>query len=187
MSENEAAVDAVLADGQPPATPEAVLARLDALGIAHRTVEHPPLHTVEESKALRGSLPGGHTKNLFLRTKKGAMWLVTALEDRPLDLKKLGDLLEAGRLSFGSAERLMRHLGVIPGAVTPLAAINDRAGAVTLVLDRGLLEHDPVNVHPVTNTRTTALAPGDLVRFLDDVGHPPQILDLRAAERDAEG
>ncbi len=184
--EAPAAPEARLADGRAPLTPADLLARLDALGIAHRTVDHPPLFTVEQSKSLRGSLPGAHTKNLFLRNKKGAMWLVTCLEDRPLDLKKLGELLGAGRLSFGSAERLMRHLGVIPGAVTALAVVNDTAGAVTLVLDAALLEHDPVNLHPLTNAQTTAIAAGDLVRFAEAVGHPPQVVDLSRAERAPE-
>lgn len=174
----------LLADGSPPLTPEALIARLEGLGIAQQTVDHPPLFTVEQSKALRGELPGGHTKNLFLRNKKGAMWLVTSLEDRPLDLKKLGELLGGGRLSFGSAERLMRHLGVVPGAVTPMAIVNDSQGAVTLVLDAGLLEQDPVNVHPLTNDRTMALDSADLIRFAEAVGHPPQIVDLSQAERD---
>lgn len=175
----------LLANGTPPLTPEALIAKLGELGIAQRTVDHPPLFTVEQSKALRGELPGGHTKNLFLRNKKGAMWLVTSLEDRPLDLKKLGELLGGGRLSFGSAERLMRHLGVVPGAVTPMAIVNDPEGAVTLVLDAGLLERDPVNVHPLTNNRTMALASADLIRFAEAVGHPPQIVDLAQVERDA--
>ena len=181
----EARTEARLVDGSAPATPEELLARLDELGIAHSTVAHEPLFTVEQSKALRGELPGGHTKNLFLRNKKGAMWLVTSLEDRPLDLKKLGELLGGGRLSFGSAERLMRHLGVVPGAVTPMAIVNDPEGAVTLVLDAGLLERDPVNVHPLTNDRTMALASADLIRFAEAVGHPPQIVDLAQVERDA--
>ena len=186
----EAAVEAPgevaprLADGSSPLTPDALLGQLTEMGIAQRSVSHPPLFTVEESKALRGQLPGGHTKNLFLRNKKGAMWLVTALEDRPLDLKKLGDLLGAGRLSFGSPERLMRHLGVRPGAVTPLAVINDPGSQVALVLDAGLLDQELVNVHPLTNDRTTALAAGDLVRFAEAVGHPPRIVDLGQAERD---
>ena len=182
-AQNEAAP--LLANGTPPLTPEALIVKLGELGIAQRTVDHPPLFTVEQSKALRGKLPGGHTKNLFLRNKKGAMWLVTSLEDRPLDLKKLGELLGGGRLSFGSAERLMRHLGVVPGAVTPMAIVNDPEGAVTLVLDAGLLERDPVNVHPLTNDRTMALASADLIRFAEAVGHPPQIVDLAQVERDA--
>lgn len=182
-AQNEAAP--LLANGTLPLTPEALIAKLGELGIAQRTVDHPPLFTVEQSKALRGELPGGHTKNLFLRNKKGAMWLVTSLEDRPLDLKKLGEMLGGGRLSFGSAERLMRHLGVVPGAVTPMAIVNDPEGAVTLVLDAGLLERDPVNVHPLTNDRTMALASADLIRFAEAVGHPPQIVDLAQVERDA--
>ena len=108
------------------------------LGIAQRTVEHPAVFTVEEAKALRGDLPGHHVKNLFLRNKKEEMWLVVALEDRAIDLKRLGEVLGAGRLSFGSAERLKRHLGVEPGSVTPLALINDEGRAVRLALDRGL-------------------------------------------------
>src|SRR6476661_7420883 len=108
-----------------PATPEELFARLESLGIRTRTVSHPAVFTVEEAKALRGSLPGGHVKNLFLRNKKGAMWLVVAEEDRAVDLKALGAAIGAGRVSFGSPERLMAHLGVVPGAVTPLGLIND--------------------------------------------------------------
>ena len=172
--------EARLADGTAPATPEALLTRLDELGIGHSTVEHEPLFTVEQSKALRGQLPGGHTKNLFLRNKKGRMWLVTCLEDRQVDLKALAAALEGGRFSFGSAERLMAHLGVIPGAVTPFAVINDKAGAVRMVLDKGLLERDPLNFHPLDNARTTAVSPEGLLRFLEAEGHAPQLLDLEA-------
>lgn len=161
-----------------PTSPEALLERLAALGIATRTVSHPPLFTVEQSKALRGQLPGGHTKNLFLRDKKGRMWLVTCLEDRKIDLKTLEGALGSGRLSFGSAERLMTHLGIIPGAVTPFAVINDTAGQVQLVLDSALLEHDPLNFHPLDNARTTAISPAGLLKFLEAAGHPPRLLDL---------
>jgi Ala-tRNA(Pro) deacylase len=162
-----------------PTTPETLFRRLDELGIAHPTVEHPAVFTVEEAKALRGTLPGGHVKNLFLRNKKGdAMWLVVALEDRAIDLKALGEKIGAGRVSFCSADRLMAHLGVIPGAGTPLALINDRDAAVRVVIDEGLLDHDPVNVHPLVNTMTTALAPADLLAFIAACGHEPRILDL---------
>ena len=174
----QSAPEARLADGSAPTTPEALLERLAALGIETRTVAHEPLFTVEQSKALRGQLPGGHTKNLFLRNKKGRMWLVTCLEDRQVDLKALAAALEGGRFSFGSAERLMANLGVIPGAVTPFAVTNDAGGAVQMVLDKALLDHDPLNFHPLDNARTTAIAPGDLLRFLEAVGHPPLILDL---------
>ena len=158
--------------------PQQLFARLDQLGIAHRTVEHPPVFTVEEAKALRGNLPGHHIKNLFLRNKKEEMWLIVALEDRAIDLKRLGDVLGAGRLSFGSADRLKRHLGVDPGSVTPLALANDESHAVRLVLDRSVAEGGPVNAHPLVNTMTTALSPADLLRFFEATGHRPHWLDF---------
>ena len=162
----------------PPTTPEQLLARLAELGIACRTVSHPPVFTVEEAKALRGELPGGHVKNLFLRDKKGAMWLVVAEEDRRIDLKALAARIGAGKVSFASADRLMAHLGVVPGAVTPFGLINDRGLEVRVVIDAGLLAHDPVNVHPLTNDRTTAIAPRDLLRFIEACGHEAQVMDL---------
>lgn len=174
----EQSLPALLADGSAPVTPEDLLARLAELGIAQTTVAHPPLYTVEESKALRGQLPGLHIKNLFLRNKKGAMWLVTCLEDRPVDLKRLGEVLGAGRFSFGSADRLMRHLGVRPGAVTPFAVINDKGGEVRMVLDRALIGREPVNAHPLVNDRTTAISGDDLVRFLGAHAHMPEPLDF---------
>src|SRR5437868_10825098 len=146
-------------------TPHLLFARLDALGLAHRTVEHPPVFTVEQAKVHRGELPGHHIKNLFLRNKKEAMWLVVALEDREIDLKRLGEVLGAGRLSFGSPERLRKHLGVEPGSVTPFALVNDKARQVQLVLDRGLQASGPVNAHPLTNSMTSALSLADLLRF----------------------
>src|SRR4030081_2796838 len=117
-------------------SPQQLFARLKELGIAQRTVEHPAVFTVEQAKARRGDLPGHHIKNLFLRNKKEEMWLVVALEDRAVDLKRLGEVLGAGRLSFGSAERLRRHLGVEPGSVTPLALINDERRALAPGLGR---------------------------------------------------
>jgi Ala-tRNA(Pro) deacylase len=158
--------------------PQHLFARLDALGIGHRTVEHAPVFTVEQAKQHRGVLPGHHIKNLFLRNKKEAMWLVVALEDREIDLKRLGDALGAGRLSFGSPERLRKHLGVEPGSVTPFAVVNDTAHQVSLVLDRGLAEGGPVNAHPLTNTMTTAISFADLSRFFEATGHTPQWLDF---------
>lgn len=161
-----------------PTAPERLLAMLAELGIEAATHAHSPVFTVEEAKALRGTLPGGHIKNLFLRNKKEEMWLVVAGEDKAVDLKALGERLGAGRLSFGSPERLMRHLGVLPGAVTPFAIVNDSAGKVRVVLDRDLLDFGLVNCHPLVNDRTTALKPSDLLRFLEALGHPPQLLDF---------
>jgi Ala-tRNA(Pro) deacylase len=163
-----------------PATPEDLFARLESLGIRTRTVSHPAVFTVEEAKQLRGELPGGHVKNLFLRNKKGEMWLVVAEEDRKIDLKALAERIGAGKVSFASPERLMQYLGVIPGAVTPFGLINDRNREVQVVIDAGLLAHDPVNVHPLTNDRTTAIAPRDLLRFIEACGHKPEVIDLGA-------
>ncbi len=159
-------------------SPQQLFARLDALGLAHRTVEHAPVFTVEEARAHRGDLPGHHIKNLFLRNKKEEMWLVVALEDRAIDLKRLGEALGAGRLSFGSPDRLRRTLGVEPGSVTPFAVINDTDRRVTLVLDSGLKEGGPINAHPLTNTMTTAIGFADLQRFFEATGHVPRWLDF---------
>jgi len=170
--------EGLLADGSRPATHDDLFARFRDLEIEAHTVEHPPVFTVEEAKALRGKLPGGHTKNLFLRNKKGAMWLVVCLEDRSIDLKELAQRLGAGRFSFGSADRLMKYMGVIPGAVTPFAVINDTGGMVRVVLERAMLEEGTLNFHPLDNAKTTALATADLVRFLEAEKHPPEIIDL---------
>lgn len=164
-----------------PLSPDELFAKLDALAIRTTTVRHPPLFTVEQSKSLRGELPGGHTKNLFLKDKKDRMWLVTAEEDRAIDLKSLGAALGAqGRVSFGSPERLMRHLGVEPGAVTPFGLANDAGGEVALVLDEGLLRHDILNFHPLTNDATTTIAREDFLRFLAAIRHTPRVLMLPA-------
>jgi len=161
------------------ATPDDLFALLDRLGIAHRTVSHPPLFTVEESRALRGQIPGGHTKNLFLKDKKGALYLVTAPEDAVIDLKSLHRRLGAtGRFSFGSADLLRETLEVEPGAVTPFAAMNDSAKRVTVALDAALLAHSTVNAHPLRNTMTTSIAREDLIKFLAATGHPPRVVAL---------
>ena len=178
MSAEDQDIPAVLADGSAPATPDDLFARLGALGIATRTMRHPPVFTVEEAKTLRGELEGAHTKNLFLRNKKGRMWLVVCLEDRQIDLKQLGETLQGGRLSFGSAQRLMTYLGVIPGAVTPFALMNDHGGAVEAMLDRALEDYAVLNFHPLDNAMTTQIAPADLIAFLKATGHPPTMLDL---------
>ena len=159
-----------------PKTPDQLFAALDALGIATSTVKHPPLFTVEQSRALRGQIPGGHTKNLFLRDKKNALYLVVAEEDASIDLKGLHRVLGAsGRLSFGSADLLREVWGVTPGAVTPFGAINDAEGRVTVVLDTVLMEHETINCHPLDNTMTTAIKRDDLVKFLESTGHVPRI------------
>ncbi len=167
-----------LADGSAPATAADLLARLEELGIEASTVRHPAVFTVEEAKALRGKLPGAHTKNLFVRDKKGSMCLVVAREDCAIDLASLADRLGMKRLSFGSPERLMKYLGVIPGAVTPFGVLNDHGGEVSVALDAGLRAHDLWSFHPLDNTMTTTLTRDDMLRFLEEEGHPPTWVEL---------
>jgi Ala-tRNA(Pro) deacylase len=159
-----------------PASPDDLFAYLDRLGIPHSTVDHPPLFTVEQSQALRGRILGGHTKNLFLKDKKDALFLVVAQEDTKVDLKGLHRVVGAtGRFSFGSANLLEEVWGVLPGSVTPFGALNDTAGRVTVVLDAEMMRHDILNYHPLVNTKTTAIASTDLIKFLEATGHPPHI------------
>jgi len=164
-----------------PASPEDLIAYLDSLGVATTTVEHPPLHTVEESQALRGEIPGGHVKNLFVKDKKSRLFLLVLGEETPVDLKRVHEKIGAqGRVSFGSAELLQEVWGVNPGAVTPFGAINDPEGRVTVVLDATMMRHERLNFHPLVNTRTTGLATADLMKFLRETGHEPMIVELGA-------
>ena len=164
-----------------PATPEDLIAFLDRLGVASETDEHPPLHTVEESQSLRGQIPGGHSKNLFVKDKKSRLFLLTLGEETEIDLKRVHEKIAAnGRVSFGSADLLEEVWGVRPGAVTPFGAINDKAGRVTVVLDAGLMAQTRVNFHPLVNTRTTGLTPDGLRTFLKATGHEPLVVDLAA-------
>jgi Ala-tRNA(Pro) deacylase len=160
-----------------PASPDDLFAYLDTLGIAHQTAWHAPMFTVEEGRALRREVVGAHTKNLFLRDKKGTPYLVVALEDAAIELKSLHRLLGAsGRFSFGSAELMRALLGVEPGSVTPFAVINDTAAEVTVILDAAMMTHAVLNFHPLINTGTTTIARDDLDRFLESTGHRPRIV-----------
>jgi Ala-tRNA(Pro) deacylase len=162
-----------------PATPEDLIACLDGLGVASETVEHPPLFTVEDSRALRGEITGGHSKNLFVKDKKGRLFLLVLPEDATVDLKRVHEKIGGqGRVSFGSAELLEEVWGVKPGSVTPFGAINDIAGRVTVVLDAALMREARVNFHPLVNTRTTGLASAGLVKFLRATGHEPLVVAL---------
>lgn len=174
----EAAADPPEALPPPDTREEALYARLLALDIAFETHAHAPVFTVAEARALRGALPGTHTKNLFLEDRKGGLWLVVAREDLRIDLNALSRMLGAPRFSFGAPETLIATLGVMPGAVTPFALVRTAPGAVTVVLDEGMLARGPLNFHPLRNDRTTAIAPADLTRFLAALGHTPRILAL---------
>lgn len=159
-------------------TPEPLASRFRALGIESVTFEHPPVFTVGEGVDFKQQIPGGHTKNLFLKDKKGALWLVTALQDTVIDLKWLPKRLNAARLSFGSPELLQEVLGVTPGSVTALALLNDLQRRVTPVLDARLMAHDTVNCHPLRNDRTTNLPAKGLLAFMADLGYSPLIVDF---------
>lgn len=166
-----------------PASRDDLMAFLADLGIETRTVEHPPVFTVEEARTLRGDLEGGHTKNLFLKDKKGGLWLVVCLEDRLVDLNALSRRLGAPRFSFGKAELMTEVLGVEPGSVTPFGLINDAEGRVTPVLDREMLELRPLNFHPLRNDATTQIAPQDLLRFVAATGHEAVISEIDESAR----
>lgn len=158
-------------------TPDQLLKMLADAGIDAQTVSHPALFTVAESKELRGKLEGGHTKNLFLRDKKGNVFLVVAEEDAEIDLKRIHTRIGAsGRVSFGKPELLLELLGVTPGSVTAFGLVNDSEGRVSCVFDEALMRHDKLNCHPLTNTMTTTIGRDDLVSFLGTHGHQPRVL-----------
>ena len=166
-----------------PETPEGVLARLAAAGIAAETRHHPPVFTVAESRDLRGDLPGAHTKNLFLKPAKGdgPYLLATLEEERQVSVNALARLADAGKVRMASAEELVAILGVPPGSVTPFGLVNARPDQIRFVMDRHLAEgFDRIWVHPLTNAASTGLAPGDLLRFLAGLGHPAMLLDFEA-------
>ncbi len=164
--------------GEAPASAEDVHCRLEALGVPFTYQSHEAMRTVEQSKQFRRGATGGFSKNLFLRNKKGRMWLVTVSEDQTIDLKQLGSQLGAGRVSFASPERLMLYLGVIPGAVTPLAVINDTQQQVTAVIDHTLSVADPVHFHPCDNTMTTTLSWDGLMIYMRACDHDPIVMDF---------
>ena len=160
-------------------SPKELLDRLDALGIRSETIEHEPVFTVAESRPIKAKIPGAHSKNLFVKDKKGRFFLISAKDETPIDLKRTHEAIGAsGRLSFGSAEQLRDLLGVEPGSVTAFAVVNDTRGKVTMVLDANLMEHERVNFHPLVNSMTTGVSREDLVKFLRATGHDPLILKL---------
>jgi Ala-tRNA(Pro) deacylase len=164
----------------PPATRSDLLALLDRIGVAHATLDHPPVFRVDDGIEIKAAMPGGHTKNLFLKDAKDQLWLVTALGETPVDLKALPQAIGSARLSFGSAERLYEALGVRPGSVTPFALVNDPARRVRLVLDAALLCCDPLNFHPLTNDATTAVSRQGFGDFLAALGVEPVVVDFAA-------
>jgi len=164
-----------------PAQMQDLLDRFAELGIAVTTTEHPALYTVEQSQELRGEISGAHTKNLFLKDKKGQLFLVVTREDAQIDLKRIHTVIGAsGRVSFGKPDLLMEMLGVIPGAVTVFGVINDVDQRVSVILDADLMRDEQLNGHPLTNEATTTIDRDDLVTFLRACGHEPKIVSLKS-------
>lgn len=163
---------------QSPASRADLFALLDQLGISHQTTDHAPVFTVEESTAIKADMPGAHTKNLFLKDKGGNFFLVCAEGHAQIKVNKLHPHLGCKRLSFANADYLMAHLGVTPGSVTLFSVMNDKAGAVTLVIDKTLAEASTVNFHPLLNDATTAISSNDMIAFAKATGHEPLILDF---------
>jgi len=164
-----------------PVSPQALLDYLDACALETVKHEHEPLFTVEQSQEHRGRLEGGHTKNLFLKDKKGRLFLLTAQESSDVNLKTLHKLLGAsGRFSFGSADKMEANLGLKPGAVSALGVINDRESNVTFAIDQTLLDHEKINCHPLRNDATVTLLVRDLLDLAEQCGHKAMIVDLTA-------
>lgn len=156
-----------------------LFAYLEALGIASETVEHEAMFTVEHSQALRSTIPGAHTKNLFLRDKENRLVLVVVKEDATVDLKGLSKRLGLGRFSFGKPEQMQSVLGIEPGSVTAMALMHEGSTALTaVVVDEALIAFAEVNCHPLDNRATTRLATADLLRFIRACGHEPEIMPL---------
>lgn len=162
-----------------PKTAADLFAFLDSLGIQHSTKSHPPVFTVAESVSLRDEIPGGHTKNLFVKDKKDQFFLLTVEEHASVDLKTIHTIIgAASKVSFGKPEKLMEYLGVVPGSVTAFGAINDVGQNVTFVLDESLMQEEIINCHPLSNDATTSIGRDDLLRFMEATGHKPLVLKL---------
>jgi len=161
----------------------ALLAYLAEHGIDQTTYDHPAVFRVEEGLGLKADMPGAHTKNLFLKDKKGRIWLISAKQDTVIDLKRAHKVMGSDRLSFGNETLLWECLGVRPGSVTALGLINDPDQRVTFVLDRALWEADIVNFHPLVNTATTGLRQSDFRCFLETLKRPPFVVDFETLER----
>jgi len=171
------------------ATPADLFALFERLGIEYSTIDHPPIFTVEEGRPWHDRIPGLHGKNLFIKDRKGGIWLVVMPGEKRADIGRLEKLLGAPRFSFARAELLQEVLELTPGSVTPFGLINDRARRVTVVLDQDMLDAEWVHYHPLSNTASTTLRSADLVRFIRSLGYDPVIARLPepAATQPQEG
>lgn len=170
--------DAAPAPSSRMTAPE-LIDHLSRLGLRTETREHDAVFTVEQSAPVKAGIPGAHSKNLFLKDRRGRLFLVVAEHDTRVDLRTLHERVGAsGRFSFASADLLREVLGVEPGSVTPFAVVHDREGRVSVVLDALLMRHERLNFHPLVNTMTTGISDRDLLAFLRSTGHEPAIVEL---------
>lgn len=167
-----------------PTTPQALMQRLEELGIDYTLHHHKAVFTVAEAMEVERDMEGAQCRNLFLRDKKKNNFLVVLRNETEVDIKKLQPLIGADKLSFGSADRLMEYLGVRPGSVCPYAIINDVGQNVKIILDKSMMQASCVNYHPLINTMTIGCTPDDLLRFIESTGHTPYVMDLTPAKPD---
>lgn len=160
------------------ASPDTLFAYLDKLSIEHATVQHDPLFTVSEGLELKASLPGGHTKNLFMRDKDGTIVLISAHAHSQIRLNQLHKLIGTRRLSFAGPDLMEEVLGVVPGSVTGFALLNDKANRVRFIMDAALEAFEEINFHPLVNTATTRVSLFDFKRFVRATGHDLVIIDF---------
>ncbi len=159
-------------------TQEEFLQVLDDIGIDYTNHEHPAVYTVEEADQHHDGIEGAHSKNLFFKDRKKNLILVVTLSDKPIRIKDVGQKIGAKGMSFGKPDLLADVLGVIPGAVTPFAVINDAEKRVRVILDKEMMEHHLLNFHPIVNTATTTIASRDLIKFMKHCGQEFEVVQL---------
>ncbi|MBD3729389.1 MAG: prolyl-tRNA synthetase associated domain-containing protein [Sphingomonadales bacterium] len=159
-----------------------LLADLAERAIPFAAHEHDAVFTVEQSSRIDADIPGAHTKNLFLKDAGGAFWLVTVPAEARANLKALPQAIGCKRVSFGKPEDMQRLLGIAPGSVTPLAAINAAPGSITVVLDSTLAAAERINVHPLRNTGTLGLSGQAVLDLLRHWGHAPLVAAIPVVE-----
>jgi Ala-tRNA(Pro) deacylase len=162
-----------------------LFAFLERIGVGWSTVLHPPVFTVADGHEIKADIAGGHSKNLFMKDKKGALVLVSAWQGSVLPLNRLHREIGVQRLSFTDADLLWRALGVTPGSVTAFALLNDSSRQVRFVLDAALAAHGIMNFHPLRCDMTTSISVSDFNRFIAETGHVAQIVDFSRLAQDA--
>ena len=167
-------------------TSEDLFRYLDDIGVEYKTHEHAPTFTVDEGREMKQNMPGGHTKNLFMKDKAGQLVLISAEADHALPLNRLHRRIGTGRLSFASAELMEQHLGITPGSVTAFALMNDPGQTVRFVLDQMLLDHDPINFHPLRNDMTTAISLAGFRTFVESLDRSLEVIDFDSLLEEAD-